>query len=100
MFVLLLIVVKSLKIIMLQRFLPSNFANPFLRLQFFSHRASTLVVEALSQHLALQYRLESLLLKRHLIQRAIRLRKSPYADAYWFMYSSKLTYYTTRSLSL
>ena len=28
----------------------------------------------------------------------IRLRKAPYADSYWFLYSAKLTYYTDRTL--
>ena len=28
----------------------------------------------------------------------VRLRKAPYADSYWFLYSAKLTYYTDRTL--
>jgi hypothetical protein len=28
----------------------------------------------------------------------VRLRKGPYADSYWFLYSAKLTYYTERSI--
>ena len=28
----------------------------------------------------------------------VRLRKAPYADSYWFLYSAKLTYYTERSI--
>ena len=27
-----------------------------------------------------------------------RLNKAPYADSYWFLYSAKLTYYTSRYL--
>jgi hypothetical protein len=29
----------------------------------------------------------------------VRLRKAPYADSYWFLYSAKTTYYTERNLT-
>lgn len=28
----------------------------------------------------------------------VRIRKAPYPDSYWFLYSSKLTYYTDREI--
>ena len=29
----------------------------------------------------------------------VRLNKSPYADSYWFLYTAKTSYYTTRYLT-
>ena len=40
------------------------------------------------------------LLQVKVLSQSIRFTKAPYADAYWFLYSSKLTYATQRTVNL
>ena len=42
----------------------------------------------------------TILIQVKMLSQSVRFTKAPYADAYWFLYSSKLTYATQRAVNL